>query len=51
MAGRLRKVIWTLQARTMLDEAVAYVAEDSINSALRLLGTVSTFDSLEWWFL
>ena len=37
MATRRRRVIWTEQARRMLDDAVAYVAQDSRSAAERLL--------------
>jgi len=37
MARGDREVVWSLQARTMLDEAVGYVAQDSLNAAQRLL--------------
>ena len=37
MARGRREVIWSVQARTMLDEAVGYVAQDSPTAAERLL--------------
>ena len=37
MAGRCRKIVWTLQAQAMLDEAIRYIAEDSLPAAQRLL--------------
>lgn len=37
MAARHRRVIWTEHARWMLDDAVAYVAQDSRPAAERLL--------------
>ena len=37
MALRRQEVIWTLQARMMLDEAVSYIAQDSLSAAQRLL--------------
>ncbi len=37
MARRHKKVIWTNQAYSTLDEAVAYIAQDSLTSALQLL--------------
>lgn len=37
MATRRREIIWTQRARDALDEAVAYVARDSTDSALDLL--------------
>lgn len=47
MAERQRKVIWTFQARTMLDEAVGYIAEDSVEAAIRLLTeALNTAESL-----
>jgi plasmid stabilization system protein ParE len=32
-----RKVIWSDQARSALDEAVAYISQDSPSAAIRLL--------------
>lgn len=37
MARRRREVIWTLQAQAMLDEAILYIAEDSLPAAQRTL--------------
>ena len=37
MARRFRKVIWTATGQKTLDEAVAYIAQDSLTAALRLL--------------
>jgi len=37
MAARRRRVVWTEQARRMLDDAVSYVAQDSRSAAERLL--------------
>lgn len=37
MARRHREVIWTLQGRVTLDEAVAYIAQESLPAAQRLL--------------
>ena len=37
MAQRRREVIWTLQAKAMLDEAIFYIAEDSLSAAQRAL--------------
>lgn len=37
MAGRRREVIWTPGARTDLDEIIAYIARDSLPSALTFL--------------
>lgn len=37
MAPRHRRVVWTEQARQMLDDAVSYVARDSRPAAERLL--------------
>lgn len=37
MADRQREVIWTFQSRTMLDEAVGYIAQDSLTTAQQLL--------------
>ncbi len=37
MGPRQRQVVWTVQARLALDEAVAYVAQDSPDAAIRLL--------------
>jgi plasmid stabilization system protein ParE len=37
MAGRRKKVIWTKQGYRTLDEAVAYVAQDSLTAAQQLL--------------
>ena len=35
MDPRQRQVVWTVQARLALDEAVAYVAQDSPDAARR----------------
>ena len=35
--GARRGIIWTQQARNALDEAVAYIAQDSVESALRIM--------------
>jgi plasmid stabilization system protein ParE len=35
--ARRRKVIWTLQAQAMLDEAIRYISEDSLPAAQRML--------------
>ena len=37
MARRRREVIWTLQAQATLDEAIRYIAEDSLPAARRML--------------
>jgi len=37
MAHRRREVIWTLQAQATLDEAIGYIAEDSVVAAQRML--------------
>ena len=37
MARRHREVIWTTQGQVTLDEAVAYLAQDSLTAAQRLL--------------
>ena len=37
MGSGRRKVIWSDQARAALDEAVAYVSQDSQSAAIRLL--------------
>jgi toxin ParE1/3/4 len=37
MARRLRKVIWTDTGQNTLDEAVAYIAQNSLPAALDLL--------------
>lgn len=37
MAARRRRVVWTEQARRMLDDAVSYIAQDSRPAAERLL--------------
>lgn len=37
MAARRRRVVWTEQARQILDDAVSYVAQDSRPAAERLL--------------
>ncbi len=37
MAARRRRIVWTEQARRMLDDAVSYVAQDSRPAAERLL--------------
>lgn len=43
MARSSREVVWTLQARTMLDEAVGYIAQDSLAAAQRIL--IDTLDA------
>ena len=45
MARRHRKVIWTKQGYSTLDEAVGYVAKDSLTAAQHLLE--SALDSAE----
>ena len=35
-----RQVIWTEGARRELDEAVSYIAEESLDSAIRVLETI-----------
>ena len=37
MARRFRKVIWTATGQKTLDEAVAYIAQDSLSAAQRFL--------------
>ena len=37
MARQFRKVIWTHTGQSTLDEAVAYIAQDSLPAAQRLL--------------
>jgi len=37
MAARRRRVVWTEHARQMLDDAISYVARDSLPAAERLL--------------
>jgi plasmid stabilization system protein ParE len=37
MAARRRRVVWSEQAARALDEAVGYVAQDSLTAARRLL--------------
>src|SRR3990172_9329874 len=37
MAARRRRVVWSEQAAHALDDAVAYVAQDSVAAARRLL--------------
>ena len=37
MAARRRRIVWTHQARSALDEIVAYIAESSIQSAQAIL--------------
>ena len=47
MAGRRKKVIWTKQGYSTLDEAVAYVAQDSLTAAQQLLeSALDTAESL-----
>lgn len=47
MARQLRKVNWTATAQRTLDEAVAYIAQDSLPAAKRLLeDALSTAESL-----
>ena len=45
MARRIRKVVWTNTAQNTLDEVLAYLAQDSLPAAQRLLETV--LDSAE----
>jgi len=45
MARRHKKVVWTKQGYSTLDEAVDYVAQDSLTAAQQLLESV--FDSAE----
>ena len=40
MAGRLRRVVWTREARSALDEVLAYIARDSLPAARRFLTDV-----------
>ena len=48
MAARRRRVVWTIGARRALDEAVGYVAEDSLARARNLLtGVLESAASLE----
>ncbi|TFH65216.1 MAG: type II toxin-antitoxin system RelE/ParE family toxin [Gemmatimonadales bacterium] len=37
MGARRRRIVWSEGARRELDEAVSYIAEDSIASAIRIL--------------
>ena len=47
MARRHKKVIWTKQGYSTLDEAVAYVAQDSLTAAPKLLeSALDTAESL-----
>lgn len=47
MARRFRKVIWTDTGQDTLDEAVAYIAQDSLPAAHRLLeSALDTAESL-----
>ena len=47
MARRVRKVIWTETGQNTLDEAIAYIAQDSLTAAQRLLTTaLDTAESL-----
>ena len=47
MARRRKKVIWTKQGYDTLDEAVAYVAQDSLTAARQLLeSALNAADSL-----
>ncbi len=50
MATQRREVIWTLRARDALDEAAAYVAQDSPETAVdlveRTLDAAKSLDSL-----
>jgi plasmid stabilization system protein ParE len=47
MARRIRKVVWTNTGQNTLDEAVAYIAKDSLSAALQLLETaLDTAESL-----
>ena len=45
MARRHKKVIWTKQGYSTLDEALAYIAQDSLTAAQQLLE--SALDSAE----
>lgn len=47
MATQRREVIWTQRARDALDEAAAYIAEDSPEAALKLVeGALGAAESL-----
>jgi len=47
MARKLRKVNWTATGQRTLDEAIAYIAQDSLPAAKRLLENVlDTAESL-----
>src|SRR5438093_7855202 len=47
MARRHKKVVWTKQGYNTLDEAVAYVAQDSLTAAQQLLeSALDTAESL-----
>ena len=47
MAGRARRIVWTLSARSDLDEILAFIAEDSPEAASGVLDVVlGTADSL-----
>ena len=50
MATQRREVIWTLRARDALDEAAAYVAQDSPSTAVdlveRAVGAAESLDTL-----
>ena len=47
MARQFRKVIWTETGQSTLDEAVAYIAQDSLPAAQRLLeSALDTAESL-----
>ena len=47
MATRRREVIWTQRARDALDEAAAYVAQDSFEAAVNIIeGALDAAESL-----
>jgi plasmid stabilization system protein ParE len=47
MADRPRSVVWTQAAREQLDEIIEYIAEDSLDAALRVLDRIlATSESL-----
>jgi toxin ParE1/3/4 len=47
MADRRRRVVWSPSARQALDDAVSYIAKDSLDGALRVLQeTLDTADKL-----
>ena len=48
MGPRRRRVTWTRSARQQLDEAIDYVAQDSLQNAVRLLeGILAAASSLD----